>query len=97
MSLPTGSLTTGPRPLVFNAFLTNTVSHIHHGMWRHPDSRQADYTDLNLWIDLVRTLERGHFDAIFFADTLGPMDITRAAGSPRSGRVCKSRPEIPWC
>ncbi len=39
------SLTTGPRPLVFNAFLTNTVSHIHHGMWRHPDSRQADYTD----------------------------------------------------
>ena len=69
------SLTTGPRPLVFNAFLTNTVSHIHHGMWRHPDSRQADYTDLNLWIDLVRTLERGRFDAIFFADTLGPMDV----------------------
>jgi long-chain alkane monooxygenase len=69
------TLATGPRPLAFNAFLTNTVSHIHHGMWRHPDSRQADYTDLNLWIDLVRTLERGHFDAIFFADTLGPMDV----------------------
>ena len=68
---PTG----GRRPLVFNAFLTNTVSHIHHGMWRHPDSRQADYTSLDLWIDLVRILERGHFDAIFFADTLGPMDV----------------------
>jgi long-chain alkane monooxygenase len=69
------SLTTGPRPLVFNAFLTNTVSHIHHGMWRHPDSRQAQYTELELWLDLARTLERGRFDAIFFADTLGPMDV----------------------
>lgn len=64
-----------PRPLVFNAFLTNTVSHIHHGMWRHPESRQAQYTELRLWLDLARTLERGRFDAIFFADTLGPMDV----------------------
>jgi long-chain alkane monooxygenase len=64
-----------PRPLIFNAFPTNTISHIHHGMWRHPDSDQVRYTDLKLWTDLARTLERGRFDAIFFADTLGTFDV----------------------
>ena len=57
--------------LHFNAFVMNTVSHIQHGLWRHPDARQADFEDVNLWIDLARTLEAGLFDAIFFADVVG--------------------------
>jgi long-chain alkane monooxygenase len=69
-----GGARPGRRPLVLNAFLTNSISHIHHGMWRHPSSRQVDYTDLQLWIDLARTLERGCFDTVFFADTLGLFD-----------------------
>jgi FMN-dependent oxidoreductase (nitrilotriacetate monooxygenase family) len=32
------------------------------------------YTDLELWTDLARALEKGRFDAIFFADTLGLFD-----------------------
>jgi FMN-dependent oxidoreductase (nitrilotriacetate monooxygenase family) len=58
-------------PLHFNAFVMNTASHIQHGQWRHPDARQTDFNDVDLWIDVARTLERGLFDAVFFADVVG--------------------------
>jgi FMN-dependent oxidoreductase (nitrilotriacetate monooxygenase family) len=57
--------------LIFNAFVMNTASHIQHGLWRHPEARQADFNDVRVWIDLARTLEAGLFDAIFFADVVG--------------------------
>jgi FMN-dependent oxidoreductase (nitrilotriacetate monooxygenase family) len=57
--------------LRFNAFVMNTASHIQHGQWRHPGSRQADFNDVDVWIGVVRTLERGLFDAAFFADVSG--------------------------
>lgn len=62
---------TEPRPLRFCAFVMNTASHIQHGLWRHPDARQHEFDDVQLWIDLARTLERGRFDAMFFADVAG--------------------------
>ncbi|GAA1367212.1 LLM class flavin-dependent oxidoreductase [Arthrobacter rhombi] len=58
-------------PLLFNAFLMNTPSHIHHGQWRHPEARQHEFNNLDLWIELARTLEEGLFDAMFFADVTG--------------------------
>lgn len=43
--------------------------------WSHPsDNRLAAMSDLKLWIDMARTLERGLFDALFFADTPGVFD-----------------------
>jgi FMN-dependent oxidoreductase (nitrilotriacetate monooxygenase family) len=57
--------------LIFCAFTMNTVSHIYHGLWRHPRTRQLDYTDLDTWTDLAKLLERGRFDAIFLADVIG--------------------------
>lgn len=57
--------------LAFNAFVMNTASHIQHGQWRRPDAQQVNFNDVNLWVDLARTLERGLFDAIFFADIVG--------------------------
>ena len=63
--------------LRFNAFVMNTASHIQHGQWRHPDSRQTDFEDVTVWIEVARTLERGLFDAAFFADVVGlygPLD-----------------------
>ena len=36
------------RPLRFAAFVMNTTSHIQHGLWRHPDARQADFDDVTL-------------------------------------------------
>lgn len=62
---------TPPRPLHFAAFVMNTASHITHGLWRAPDGNQIDFNDLNLWVDLAKTLEAGGFDAIFFADVVG--------------------------
>ena len=57
--------------LIFCAFTMNTVSHIYHGLWRHPRTRQLDYNDLDTWTDLAKLLERGRFDAIFLADVIG--------------------------
>lgn len=62
------------RPLVYNAFLTNSLSHIHHGLWRDPSSKNLDFNSLDTWIDLARRLDLGGFDSMFFADTLGPFD-----------------------
>jgi long-chain alkane monooxygenase len=43
--------------------------------WAAPeDNRLQALGDLKLWIDMARTLERGMFDAIFFADTPGVFD-----------------------
>ncbi len=71
----------------FNAFVMNTCSHVHHGQWRHPDARQADFNDVRVWIDLARRLEEGVFDAMFFADIVGlygagdgPYDINAREG-----------------
>jgi long-chain alkane monooxygenase len=57
--------------LIFNAFAMNTASHIVHGQWRRPDTRQGDFDDLDVWVDLVRLLERGRFDGLFLADVIG--------------------------
>ncbi len=62
------------RPLLFSAFVMNTASHILHGLWRRPDARQIDFDSLDLWIDLARTVERGNFDLLFFADVAGLYD-----------------------
>ncbi|MCK0198711.1 LLM class flavin-dependent oxidoreductase [Ancylobacter sp. 6x-1] len=58
-----------------NAFAMNTVGHQSPGLWRHPRDRSADYRHLAHWLDLARTLERGRFDGIFFADVLGVYDV----------------------
>ena len=57
--------------LVFCAFTMNTVSHIYHGLWRHPKTQQLAYTDLETWTNLAKLLEAGKFDAIFLADVIG--------------------------
>src|SRR5579863_7152505 len=48
-----------------NAFAMNTVGHQSPGLWAHPRDRSTDYTDLDYWIGLARTLERGLFGRIF--------------------------------
>jgi FMN-dependent oxidoreductase (nitrilotriacetate monooxygenase family) len=63
--------------LRFNAFSMNCVSHITHGLWTDPDTRQLDYTDLGTWVELAQLLERGKFDALFLADVIGTYDTYR--------------------
>ena len=62
---------TGKPPLLFSAFVMNTASHIVQGTWRLPDAGQTDFNSLDHWVDLAKLLERGRFDAIFFADVVG--------------------------
>lgn len=59
------------QPLHFCAFVMNTPSHIIHGLWRDPAGEQVRFNELELWTDLAVRLERGGFDAIFFADVIG--------------------------
>lgn len=71
---------THPRELTFNVFLANAVTSQSQGLWRHPRDRTANYTDLQHWLDIARTAERGLFDGMFFADQLGYYDTF--GGSP---------------
>jgi alkanesulfonate monooxygenase SsuD/methylene tetrahydromethanopterin reductase-like flavin-dependent oxidoreductase (luciferase family) len=61
-----------PRPLHFTAFVMNTTGDAIQGSWHRPLARQADFDDLEVRVRLARTLERGRFDAVFFADAVGP-------------------------
>jgi long-chain alkane monooxygenase len=60
-----------PRPLHFAAFVMSTTGHAVQGTSRRTLPRQADFDDLEHWVRLTRTLERGRFDAVFFADAVG--------------------------
>ena len=64
-----------PRQIRLNAFDMACVGHIQHGMWTHPRDRSSDYTSLEHWVSLARTLERGLFDGLFLADVLGVYDV----------------------
>jgi FMN-dependent oxidoreductase (nitrilotriacetate monooxygenase family) len=63
------------RRLRLNAFTMNVVSHIVQGQWTRDDTRQREYTSLQPWVELAQLLERGKFDAIFFADVVGAYDV----------------------
>ncbi|WP_167133479.1 LLM class flavin-dependent oxidoreductase [Paramicrobacterium chengjingii] len=58
-------------PLLFNAFVMNTNSHIQHGQWRRPDAGQTEFNDVDTWINLAKLLEAAKFDGMFFADVTG--------------------------
>ena len=66
-----------PREIRLNAFDMNCVGHIQHGMWAHPRDHSMHYTDLDHWVSLAQTLERGLFDGLFLADILGVYDVFR--------------------
>ena len=52
-----------------NAFVIHSPMNHTVGAWTHPDSRVAgSFAQPGLWQDMATTLERGKFDAIFFAD-----------------------------
>jgi long-chain alkane monooxygenase len=68
--------------LRFNAFTMNCVSHIHHGQWTRPDTRQLEYASLDPWVELAQLLERGKFDALFLADVIGTYDSYRGSRDP---------------
>ena len=58
------------------AFLKTGPTCHHHGMWRHPET-DNDFLDPAWYEHVARVLEKGRFDCLFFADTLGLFDNYR--------------------
>src|SRR5262249_57596226 len=68
-----GAMTAG-RMMHLVAFLKTGPTCHHHGMWRHPES-DNDFLDPEWYEHVARVLEKGKFDCLFFADTLGIFDL----------------------
>lgn len=54
-----------------NGFEMATPGHHSHGIWHLPGHHRANYHDIDYWIDIARTAEKGLFDALFLADVVG--------------------------
>ncbi|MBO9101446.1 MULTISPECIES: LLM class flavin-dependent oxidoreductase [Rhizobium] len=63
------------REIRLNAFDMNCVGHQSPGLWTHPRDQSWKYKDLDYWVHLAKTLERGKFDGLFIADVLGVYDV----------------------
>jgi FMN-dependent oxidoreductase (nitrilotriacetate monooxygenase family) len=71
------------KQIIFNAFEMTSAMHNSHGLWKHPKSkRHRGYKDLNYWLEYAKLLERGKFDAVFFADVLGVYDTFKQSKEP---------------
>jgi FMN-dependent oxidoreductase (nitrilotriacetate monooxygenase family) len=65
-----------PSRIHLSGFIQCCPDHQIKGMWKHPlDQSSQGYRRLSWWQDLARLLERGCFDALFFADVLGTYDV----------------------
>ena len=73
-------MTNAPKRMILSAFTMNCVSHIQQGLWVRDDTRQAEYTSLDPWIELAKVAEAGCFDAVFFADVVGVYDTYAGSG-----------------
>lgn len=51
------------------AFIMQTGGHI--AGWRHPSARQNALCDIDYFVSAAKIAERGKFDAVFFADSVG--------------------------
>lgn len=61
-----------------NAFTQCSICPQSKGQWKHPADRSSSgYRDLDYYVEIARTLERGCFDALFFADIHGTYDAYR--------------------
>jgi FMN-dependent oxidoreductase (nitrilotriacetate monooxygenase family) len=67
------------KEIILNGFEMNTVGHINHGIWAHPENRRHQYTDIDYWIETAQLLERGLFDAMFIADVVGTYNVYKGS------------------
>lgn len=71
------------KEILLNAFEMTSAMHNSHGLWKHPENkRHRNYKDLDYWIHYAKLLEKGKFDAVFFADVLGVYDVYKKSKHP---------------
>lgn len=61
----------------------------HAGGWRHPDVPAVAAMDINFYVCLARTAERGLFDLVFLADGSALRERDKPAGS-----LCRSNQNV---
>lgn len=82
------------KELIFNAFLMGSAGCQTMGIWRHPNDKSSRlYSSPEYWFELARILERGRFNAVFFADVLGPYDVYK--GPQNEGPVARAGTQFP--
>lgn len=65
-----------PSPFIMNVFSQCSPISQSAGQWRNPRDRAArGYNDVDFWVELAKTAERGCFDSLFFADVHGVYDV----------------------
>jgi len=68
-------MTSSGKPIILGALDCFTPGFLAQGMWAHPADRTAGFNQLSYWTDYARLLERGLFDLLFLADTIGVYDV----------------------
>ncbi|KAG0671812.1 hypothetical protein C6P41_001053 [Kluyveromyces marxianus] len=65
-----------PKNIILNAFLMSSPGLQVINSWRNEkDQTSTSAENPEYWIELAKVLERGGFNAVFFADVLGPYDV----------------------
>lgn len=68
--------------LILNAFLMGSSGCQTLNNWKFPKDKSTElYSSPNYWTNLAQLLEKGKFNAVFFADTLGPYDVYKGPGN----------------
>jgi FMN-dependent oxidoreductase (nitrilotriacetate monooxygenase family) len=85
-----------PKQIRLNALDMGCVGFLAQGLWRHAADRSTDYCRMSYWLDYARLLERGLFDALFLADTIGVYDVY-GGGKDAAVRRAVQVPSLdPW-
>ncbi|MDQ8023385.1 MAG: LLM class flavin-dependent oxidoreductase [Moraxellaceae bacterium] len=82
------------RKLRLGAFIMATGHHI--AAWRHPGSQIDSGVNIDHYIEVARTAERGLFDQVFVADSPGIRWIDDPEAFSRQGRVSHFEPVTLW-
>ena len=80
------------RQLRLGAFIMATGHHV--AAWRHPGSQVDSGINIDHYIEVAQTAERGLFDQVFVADSPGLWHKGDEESLSRQGRV--SPPTIGW-
>ncbi|MGE3149380.1 MAG: NtaA/DmoA family FMN-dependent monooxygenase [Pseudorhodoplanes sp.] len=67
--------------LIFSAFTENKHGAYWGGLWRYDWGWTLDANDIDDWVAYVKLLEKGKFDFLFLADTLGIYDTHGGNGN----------------
>jgi FMN-dependent oxidoreductase (nitrilotriacetate monooxygenase family) len=85
-----------PKEIRLNALDMTCVSFLSQGLWRHPRDHSTDYGRMSYWLDYARLLERGLFDALFLADTIGLYDVHGGGPDAALRRAVQVPALDPW-